>query len=501
MGRRARATQDHAELVAHHYEAALELARAAGADPAFREEAAAAFLGAGDRAARLGSFPGARRYYELASELVHERSPNWARTVLALAQVRFITESDPEVPRVAAERLAAAGAVEEAIEASVVAATALWRAGRLDEGEAVLERAWTLAAERPDSAAVAALAAEAGRFAVFAGRPDEAEELCGRAAEIAARLGLDEVRAQALNTRAVVAMMDGEFPRALALYTEVIESTASTAERSRAMANTAVAWLSDLFAGRAEEWGQAAVELAARTGNRKDALWTRSGEIEQEMLEGGAWDDALEAAHGFLDDTEAIGGHYLDNSVRLCCARILAYRGERAEPLVLLERALDGVDAANPQSAIPLLIVCAEVLLGLGELERARELAERALRRAEESRARAPAITAAAAATYYRLDLSQQWLRLFETKFAQIGRVWAARLIMIGRADDAAELYAWGGSPLEEATTRLLAFEQLLAEGRRAEADAQLERALVFYRRVGATSILERAHAHLAAAS
>src|SRR6185437_6444149 len=61
---------DHAELVAHHYEAALELADAAGTEPAFRDAAAVAFVGAGDRAFRLGAFPGARRYYELASDLI-----------------------------------------------------------------------------------------------------------------------------------------------------------------------------------------------------------------------------------------------------------------------------------------------------------------------------------------------------------------------------------------------------------------------------------------------
>jgi hypothetical protein len=46
---------------------------------------------------------------------------------------------------------------------------------------------------------------------------------------------------------------------------------------------------------------------------------------------------------------------------------------------------------------------------------------------------------------------------------------------------------------------RLLAAEKFVAQGRRAEADAQLEHALPFFRSVGATSWIEHAESLVAA--
>ena len=405
------------------------------------------------------------------------------------------------MPKAAAERLAAAGAAEEAVEASVIAANGLWRGGRIAEGESVLDGAWSLVDGRTESPALAALAAEAGRFAAFAGRFDDAETLCRRAIEAAGRLGLDDVRAQALNTSAVTAMVGGDLRRAIALCAEVIDSAAGTSERNRALTNSAVVWYSDLFCGKAEELGRASIALAERTGDRGQALWTRSGEIENELLAKGAWDEALEGARAFLVETAAVGGHALDTSMQMFCALILAYRGDGAGALEFVEPALERVDFANAQAAIPLLLHSAEVLIELGDVARAKELVTVALGAIERAGRRTVGATAANAATVFRAGLSERWLDLFETRFVPTGRAWAARLIQVGRADDAAELYGHGGSAYEEASARLLAFEQLLAEGRRADADVQLEQALVFYRRAGATSIVARGSRHLAAAS
>ena len=68
-----------------------------------------------------------------------------------------------------------------------------------------------------------------------------------------------------------------------------------------------------------------------------------------------------------------------------------------------------------------------------------------------------------------------------------------------GDFDQAADLYAEIGSLPDEAFARLRAAERLLAAGRRADADAQLQRALAFYRKVGATAHLRKAEALLTA--
>ena len=67
---------DHAEMLAHHYSSALELARAAGADTAELEEPARrAFHEAGDHAYALGSYQAARRFYAAAVEVWPENEP------------------------------------------------------------------------------------------------------------------------------------------------------------------------------------------------------------------------------------------------------------------------------------------------------------------------------------------------------------------------------------------------------------------------------------------
>ena len=60
------------------------------------------------------------------------------------------------------------------------------------------------------------------------------------------------------------------------------------------------------------------------------------------------------------------------------------------------------------------------------------------------------------------------------------------------RFRDAAEIYASMPFPHAEAEARLRAAEQLAGEGQRGEADAELQRALAFWRSVGATRYVAR---------
>ena len=63
----------------------------------------------------------------------------------------------------------------------------------------------------------------------------------------------------------------------------------------------------------------------------------------------------------------------------------------------------------------------------------------------------------------------------------------AGRKILDGHFEQAATTFDEIGSVPDEAEARLRAGQALLAEGRRAKAGEQFERALAFYREVGAT--------------
>ena len=76
--------------------------------------------------------------------------------------------------------------------------------------------------------------------------------------------------------------------------------------------------------------------------------------------------------------------------------------------------------------------------------------------------------------------------------------VQAASAICSGELRRAADVLGGIGYVTGEAYARLRAAKQLVEEGRRAEADAELNRALAFYREVGATAYVREGEALLA---
>ena len=90
-----------------------------------------------------------------------------------------------------------------------------------------------------------------------------------------------------------------------------------------------------------------------------------------------------------------------------------------------------------------------------------------------------------------RLSLEQatlhpRWIRVIEALIEE-------------RYEDAAEGFAEIGDLDSEAEARLRAAEQLVAQGRRAEADAHLDQALAFFRSAGASRFVQQAERLLAA--
>jgi tetratricopeptide (TPR) repeat protein len=76
----------------------------------------------------------------------------------------------------------------------------------------------------------------------------------------------------------------------------------------------------------------------------------------------------------------------------------------------------------------------------------------------------------------------------------------AGELILAGRFDDAADAFAELGVFEQAARARVRAARQLAEHSRNDEAGAQLERALAFYRSIGATRRIDEAEALLTAA-
>src|SRR2546430_10751499 len=140
-------------MLAHHYLAALEFARAAGIDLTDVAGAArAALREAAERAASLGSFRQSVRLYDAALDLWPEDDPE--RMLVALRREHAVYEygefAELDMLEALAEALAVAGRTEQAAEAEMIAAKTAWAMGRGSEAGQHGERA--LRAQRGSAA-------------------------------------------------------------------------------------------------------------------------------------------------------------------------------------------------------------------------------------------------------------------------------------------------------------------------------------------------------------
>ncbi|MEP7224390.1 MAG: hypothetical protein ABI783_05480 [Actinomycetota bacterium] len=100
-----------------------------------------------------------------------------------------------------------------------------------------------------------------------------------------------------------------------------------------------------------------------------------------------------------------------------------------------------------------------------------------------------------------RLGIGSELQEVAERAPLQTNWTGVLRALLDGDFTTAADLYEAIGVLDWEARARLRAAQRLVSEGRRPDADLQLQRALAFYRSVGATRYVRESEALLAAAS
>ena len=489
---------DHAELLAHHLGSALELRRE---DAALAERARASFWRAGRRALELHAYPAALRFCDAALALWPADAER-PRIVAAAASARYRVEGDRSDLTKAVDALESAGEAEAAAEAAALAANAAWRGGRRPDAEALITRAESLLAGREPSPALCAVLAEKARLTAFVDTGGQAEAIALEALGLATRLGLPELRAAVLCTLGNVYMTRAEYDASAGAYEEAIATAPpGSPELIRAAANRSLIALATGDGPDTIAWLDRAAEAAARAGDRPGLIWVEAGLVTERFYKAGRWDEGLIRIASALADSERTGGGYLDPWLRVQRAVMLAARGDEAGARADLEAALARLgDTADTQFQAPILSVGAHVRVLLGDAGGARELLEQLTAVVREVDTRfAPPFTADIVATIAGCGFAERWLERFAESVVT-PRLAASRLCWTGRAAEAADFFALAG-PEEEARVRLLAAEQLSGQGRTAEAAAQLERGLAFYRAVGAVRVVHDAEQLLAAAS
>jgi class 3 adenylate cyclase/tetratricopeptide (TPR) repeat protein len=378
-------TEDHAEMLAHHYREALSLAEAAGLDTTgLREPARRSFADGAQRALSLNANAAT---YELALEAIALTDPaDPERPVLQLLAARgardLVDVDATELVEEARERFLALDDVARAAEASqAIAREALHRgdiARSLEEGR----RAFELARSAPLSVASArALAGRARQLQILEGKSAEAISLAREALAFADAAGEEQLAMSALGTIGLARVDSGD-PGGV----EELEEVVDRARRSGALSGVGtelnnlanLLWQVGRLDDSAARYAEAR-EVCERYGFTAGISWL-DGERVYDCDRRGDLDGAIAAAAHFLGRADA-DASYQKRPVLATRARVLLERGQVDEALADAEQALaalreSGYDA---QVASEILTVASRCFRAAGRHEEADSLLAEAL--------------------------------------------------------------------------------------------------------------------------
>ncbi len=497
--------EEQAELLAHHYLQALELAEAAGLDTAaLAGRAREALRDAGERAAALYALEAAERFFDAALRLWPSNDPERAHVLLRrAAPVHDLGGSKPEQLVEARDALLATGNLAEAAEAEMLLSQAYWIRGDPDRATEHADRASALIADAPPSPSTAWVTLRlASRAAIGHGAHAASLELATRALAICTELDWPEGVSEALSLVASNRIELGDrggledFERSI----EIAETAGALSELSRIYNNfsTMCGILGNL--DRGYELRTEGARLAERIGSARQTRWFL-GVLSEYPYRRGDWDEALRLTDEFLAPVEAGDPHYISWQVLARRAEIRLARGQIEAACSDAERALDLIGAiTDPQARYFTNALCAHVFSASSR----NELASRLLGEIRDDLVRGvgmsfaaiglPAAASAALGLGLLQELSDALAHQLRTPWVEAVRCYAA-----GELVGAAEILAGTGSRPEEARARLHAAGQLAAAGRRTEAEEQVRQALAFYRSVQAMLYVREGEALLAA--
>jgi class 3 adenylate cyclase/tetratricopeptide (TPR) repeat protein len=498
-------SEDSAEMLAHHYLSALELAHAAGEDAGdLADPARFALRDAGDRALSLNAFAAAARFYRSALELWPSDDPERPSLLLRLGKARLSAESTgADVLEQALEGFLAAGDHAAAAEAEVVLGGYFGNQGRRDLEQEHLERAVALVEGTPASPPKAYTLTSLAGSLMMAGRSGEAIRIGRDALAIAEELGLHERRAHALNTLGMSQVDLGD-PDGIRNLEQAVAITVehNSPEAPRAYGNLAEA-LSN-YGGdlrRAFELRAEGLRAAQRFGIAHDSHFLRA-ELAVEHYWTGRWGESLELADDLLSRAETGAPNYMDAICWMVRARIGLARGDAEAP----SDAANALDIArlvkDPQVVYPALAICARAMLEGGRSAEGASLAGELLAswsvRPETMLASHLHSFVDAAVVLSAVGRGADLVEIAGKAKSQTKWIEAAKALVAGDFRRAAEIYAETGSLPDEAFARLRAAEALIGGGRRPEGERELQRALAFYRSVDATAYLRQGEVLLA---
>jgi class 3 adenylate cyclase len=483
---------DQAEMLAHHYLAALELARAVGTDDRNLEDRTRVALGnAGDRASALNAHRAATTFYGDALSLCPSDDESRRELLIRRGRELYLDgDDDAAVPALveARDALLAAGDRARAGEAQITCASISWRQGDRDRGLAQLQGGYALVRdEAPSPAKAASLSIVAGYLALTG---DHRRAIDLATESLALSDGLPDLQVHNLTTIGTSRGKSGD-PGGFDDLERAVEIACALGPGAAARALNNLGYLYYLYgdlrrdAGKREEARQA----AERSG---DAPMVRflGGVAVYLAYMAGRWDECVRLADEFVAQCRAGSPHYLEPDilrlraqVRIARSELDAAADDAAEALAL------AADVKDPDMAQPVASLHARLYAILGETEAGRRFARELI--ASPFPGVRPEVTIDLAWAAEALALTEEVTTFIEVQRPQTVWLNAARAVLARRFDEAAATFEEIGSVPDAGLAHLRAAERLAADGRMADAAEHAESALVFSRSAGATAYVE----------
>jgi len=495
--------EDHAEMVAHHYEAAIDLARATGsATNELEDKARIAYRAAGDKTFALQAYGAAAGFYDKALAL-------WPSDGIEKEELRYQfgdalrLSSDERAAGVltnAGERLETFGERVKAAVAFAALAEYWWFRGIRDGTAENIERAQRLIEGAPPSREKAMVLVGISRYLSLSEEGDHGIAAGTEAVDLLRRFG-PEVLLPRAQMYLALSRFDIDPLDSIRLAEEAQQLAVATKspEVRTITHNLSVlhATYGDFKTGSRFYWQ--AFEMESRAGDTPGARHTRGSRGWMEMLEG-KWDEGLAHATEFIAEVEA-SPHYNEWIARITRAYILLARDDVAGAVAEARRALAvTAKAKDPQTLIPCAALAATIEYEAGNVAVAESLIDEGLALAAEgggtyaiyprwaliaeALGRGPALRHVIKTLNYRTPM-------LELVLAVLDHDWERAVDMLDQM----------GLPQEESVARVRYGEELIKQGRQAEGLEQLERALDFYRSVGATRFIRQAEELIAASA
>jgi class 3 adenylate cyclase len=490
--------EDHAELLAHHYQQALELGRAAGVedDPTLVDRARASLRAAGERALALSAYASAERSFADALDITAPDDPLRPRLLLQRARALFGTGgAGLDMLTEALEGFRASGDMEGLAEAASIAARFSWFAGDRTATDRYIAEALDAVAGRPASRAQAEALIHHSGFLMLAGRFDESIRVGEEALPFVEALAMEDQRARILIVVGTARCSLGETGGLDEIKAGI--AAAEAAGNLDILTNGYANLTSELhlFArlGEAREASRDALELAERYHLGRH-IRDQTAEAARWAYLDGDWDDAARIADRLLAASEAGDRHFTDASMRALRAWLLLARADTAAADRESKEAADLARESDIQAQSTALCIRAAIALAAGRHDEAHEVIS-------ELTSLGPIVVAGLCSAFPTL-VELAWV------FHDVGRdgefreavldadpiksPWndAARAICDGEVARAADITDEIGHTAAAAYARLRAAEALSAIGEHKAAATQRAKAESFYRNVGAVGFM-----------